>query len=728
MQTPNQYGEDAHVTAKQVPAKSPGFRKPALLMCIPKLYEVSYVINPWMKGNLGNSSRLRALRQWEDLYEALSGLADIYLVEPVAGSPDMVFTANAGLARDGVVAISSFYHPERQGEEPHFRHWFREAGYAVADLPRETPFEGEGDALFSTDGAVLWAGYGSRTFEASHVALRGLWDVEVVGLHLTDPRFYHLDTCFAPLEDGSLLYYPAAFDEASLRKIEAVYSAEKRIVVGEEDALAFACNAVNLGNTIVLNCVSAELELELRGRGFDVIQVQLDEFLKAGGAAKCLVMKLTPGMHEKAAMDDVAIDGSGVEAKLIALEDQYGAHNYHPLDVVIERALGAWVTDVNGRRYLDFLAAYSAVNQGHCHPAILAAMVEQAQKVTLTSRAFRNDQLPLLLKELHELTGFEMVLPMNSGAEAVETALKAARKWGEMVKGIEVNRTEIIVCANNFHGRTISIVGFSSDAQYRAGFGPFPVGFKHVAFGDAEALRRAITPETAAFLVEPIQGEAGVIVPRYGYLRAVAKICRENNVLLIADEIQSGLGRTGKLFAYMHEGITPDVVIAGKALSGGFYPVSVVMSSREVLGVFRPGDHGSTFGGNPLACAVARAALRVIVDERLAERSAELGAYALTRLQTMRSDRVREVRGRGLWLAIELNVPARPICEALRDRGVLCKETHETVIRIAPPLVISREDLDWGLTQIEGVLSGDSERRTEERVFRSEEDAFSRVA
>jgi len=728
MQTSNNINANARVTSKPILSGTHTFGRPALLMCVPKLYEVSYVINPWMKDNLGNSSRRRALQQWEDLYEVLSGLTDIHLVEPIAGSPDMVFTANAGLARDGVVAISSFYHPERQGEEPHFREWFHKAGYAVVDLPRETPFEGEGDALFSADGSILWAGHGTRTLEASHVALRRLWDVEVVSLRLMDPRFYHLDTCFAPLEDGSLLYYPPAFDEESLKKIEAVYTAEKRIAVGEEDALAFACNAVNLGKTIVLNCISADLKQELRERGFEVIQVRLDEFLKAGGAAKCLVMKLTPEIHAKSEARDAAVQGGGVETKLIAMEEEYGAHNYHPLDVVIDRAQGAWVTDVNGRRYLDFLAAYSAVNQGHCHPEILAAMVEQAQKVTLTSRAFRNDQLPLLLRDLHELTGFEMALPMNSGAEAVETALKAARKWGEAVKGVEANRTEIIVCSNNFHGRTISIVGFSTDEQYRAGFGPFPAGFRHVPFGDVEALRRAITPETVAFLVEPIQGEAGVIVPPDGYLRAVAEICKANNVLLIADEIQSGLGRTGKLFAYMHDGITPDVVIAGKALSGGFYPVSVVMSSREVLGVFRPGDHGSTFGGNPLACAVARAALRVIVDEKLAERSAELGAYALARLQRMRSETVREIRGRGLWLAIELNVPARPICEALRDRGVLCKETHETVIRIAPPLVILREDLDWGLEQIEFVLAGDSEKLADDALLRSEEGVFSRVA
>ena len=395
----------------------------------------------------------------------------------------------------------------------------------------------------------------------------------------------------------------------------------------------------------------------------------------------------------------------GNATELIGLEERLGAHNYHPLDVVIERAAGSWVYDIEGNKYLDFLAAYSAVNQGHCHPAIFRAMVEQAQKLTLTSRAFRNDQLPLLYKDLHELTGFDMALPMNSGAEAVETALKAARKWGETVKGIPVNQAEIIVCTNNFHGRTIAIVGFSSDAQYRNGFGPFAAGFREVPLGDAEALRAAITPNTCAFLIEPIQGEAGIQIPPAGYLAQAAAICRENNVLLMTDEIQSGLGRTGKLFAYQHEGITPDVVIIGKALAGGFYPVSAVLASREVLGVFTPGDHGSTFGGNPLACAIARAALRVIVDEDLAACSATLGAYALERLQKIKSPLVKEVRGKGLWIAIDLHASARPLCEALKRRGVLCKETHDTVIRLAPPLNIDQADLAWGIDQIEAVLT-----------------------
>jgi len=393
-----------------------------------------------------------------------------------------------------------------------------------------------------------------------------------------------------------------------------------------------------------------------------------------------------------------------LSAELIEIERRYGAHNYEPLDVVIERASGAWVYDSEGRRYLDFLAAYSAVNQGHCHPAIFQAMCRQAEKVTLTSRAFRNDQLPLLYRDLHELTGFDMALPMNSGAEAVETALKAARKWGMAAKNIRDGQQEILVASNNFHGRTIAIVGFSSEEQYREGFGPFPSGFREVPFGNAEALRRAITPNTCAFLVEPIQGEAGILVPPAGYLREVAAICRENNVLLILDEIQSGLGRTGKMFAYEHEGIRPDVLILGKALAGGYYPVSAVLSSNEVLGVFRPGDHGSTFGGNPLASAIARAALRVIVDEKLPERSAELGEFAMAYLRRVRSPHVVEIRGKGLWIGIELNRPARPFCEELKQRGVLCKETHTSVIRLAPPLVIDKADLEFGLEQVRAVL------------------------
>ena len=394
----------------------------------------------------------------------------------------------------------------------------------------------------------------------------------------------------------------------------------------------------------------------------------------------------------------------------IELENQYNAHNYHPLDVVIESAEGAWVTDVDGKQYLDFLSAYSAVNQGHNHPRIVKAMIDQLGKVALTSRAFRNNQLPLLAKELCELTGYEMMLPMNSGAEAVETAIKAARKWGYTVKGVpngEHGQAEVIACADNFHGRTIMITGMSTEPQYRFGFGPFPAGFKTIPYGDAQALAEAITPNTVAFLVEPIQGEAGVHIPPEGYLRDVAAICKRNNVLFIADEIQSGLGRAGKLFAHQWEGVRADVVIIGKALSGGLYPVSAVLASKEILGVFKPGDHGSTFGGNPLACAVAREALKVLVDEDLFERSRELGEYFKGRLQRLESSHIKEVRGRGLFIGVELYPEAggaRRFCEVLKDRGLLCKETHQHVIRFAPPLVIKKEDLDWAYTQIEDVL------------------------
>jgi ornithine--oxo-acid transaminase len=390
---------------------------------------------------------------------------------------------------------------------------------------------------------------------------------------------------------------------------------------------------------------------------------------------------------------------------LIGLEQTYGARNYLPLDVVIERAEGCWVYDVEGKRYLDCLAAYSAVNQGHCHPKILKALIDQARKVALTSRAFRNAQLPLFCKELHDLTGMEMALPMNSGAEAVETALKAARKWGYSRKGIPDGKAEIIVCAGNFHGRTLSVVSFSSEDQYRNGFGPLTPGFRIIPFGDAGALRQAITPNTCAFLCEPIQGEAGVVIPADGYLREVASICHENRVLFMLDEIQSGLGRAGKLFAYLHENVQPDVLIVGKALGGGFYPVSAVLASKEVLGVFGPGDHGSTFGGNPLACAVARTAVRVLLEEKMVERSEELGAYFLDKIRTLRSPLIKEVRGRGLWLAIELHTEARKYCELLKEEGVLCKETHDRIIRIAPPLVIQREEIDWAFERFQKVFA-----------------------
>ncbi len=396
-----------------------------------------------------------------------------------------------------------------------------------------------------------------------------------------------------------------------------------------------------------------------------------------------------------------------VTRDLIAIEARLGAHNYKPLDVILVRGKGVWVWDDGGKRYLDCLAAYSALNQGHCHPKIFAAMVEQAGKLTLTSRAFRNDQLALLYEDLAKLTGSHKILPMNSGAEAVESALKAVRKWGYEVKGVPADRAEIVVCANNFHGRTLAIVGFSTDPDARGGFGPFAPGFRIVPFGDFEALASAVNDNTVAFLVEPIQGEAGVLIPPAGYFRKVRALCSERNVTLILDEIQTGLGRTGKLLAEEHEGIEADVTLIGKALSGGYYPVSAVLSNSEVLGVLQPGQHGSTFGGNPLACAIARTALRVLVEEGMIENAEREGARFLSHLKSIRSAAVREVRGRGLMIAVELHPEAggaRRYCEELRDAGLLAKDTHENTIRFAPPLVITADEVDWACEVIARVL------------------------
>lgn len=394
-------------------------------------------------------------------------------------------------------------------------------------------------------------------------------------------------------------------------------------------------------------------------------------------------------------------------ASLIETEYRLGAHNYKPLDVVLSRGEGVHVWDIDGNRYLDCLSAYSAVNQGHCHPKILAAMMEQAGKLTLTSRAFRNDQLAHFYEEIAALTGSHKVLPMNSGAEAVETAVKAVRKWGYEVKGVPEGQAEIIVCSNNFHGRTMGIVGFSTDPDARTGFGPFAPGFRHVPFGDLEAFRAAINENTVAFLIEPIQGEAGVLIPPTGYFTGVRELCTRHGITLILDEIQTGLGRTGRLLAEEHEGIEADVTLVGKALSGGFYPVSAVLSNSEVLGVLKPGQHGSTFGGNPLACAIARAALKVLVEEDMIGNSERMGERFQVGLKGIRSNLIKEVRGRGLMLAVELDPAAggaRKYCEALKERGILAKDTHGDTIRIAPPLVITGDQVDWALEQFEAVL------------------------
>ncbi|WP_282034906.1 ornithine--oxo-acid transaminase [Metabacillus indicus] len=391
--------------------------------------------------------------------------------------------------------------------------------------------------------------------------------------------------------------------------------------------------------------------------------------------------------------------------ELIQQTSKFGANNYHPLPIVISEALGVWVKDPEGNEYMDMLSAYSAVNQGHRHPKIIKALKDQADKITLTSRAFHNDQLGPFYEMTAKLTGKEMVLPMNTGAEAVETAIKAARRWAYEVKGVEENRAEIIACIGNFHGRTMSAVSLSSEEEYKRGFGPMLPGIKLIPYGDLEALKEAITPNTAAFLIEPIQGEAGIVIPPDGFLKQASVLCQEQNVLFIADEIQSGLGRSGKTFACDWEDVAPDMYILGKALGGGVFPISCVAANRDILGVFNPGSHGSTFGGNPLACAVSVAALEVLEEEKLSERSLRLGAYFKEKLSEINNPLIKEVRGRGLFIGVELTVPARPYCEKLKEEGLLCKETHETVIRFAPPLVISEDDLQWAIERITRVLS-----------------------
>lgn len=393
--------------------------------------------------------------------------------------------------------------------------------------------------------------------------------------------------------------------------------------------------------------------------------------------------------------------------RLIELSENYGAHNYHPLPIVISRAKGVWVKDPEGRKYMDMLSAYSALNHGHRHPQVMKALVKQAKKLTLTSRAFHNDQIGPFFKELCDLTGFEMVLPMNTGAEAVETAIKAVRKWGYKIKGVQSDKAEIIACANNFHGRTVTTISFSTEAQYKDGFGPLTPGFKVVPYGDFGALESAVNSNTVAFLVEPIQGEAGILIPPEGYLRRARELCTLNKILLVADEIQTGFGRTGKMFCCDHEGVKPDMIILGKALGGGVFPISAVASSKEILGVFNPGDHGSTFGGNPLACAVARAAMKALVDEKLVENSRVMGEYFREKLFEIKSPHVREIRGKGLFIGVDLKPEAggaRRFCEALMNRGLLCKETHENVIRFAPPLNITRKEIDWAVKRVAKVL------------------------
>ncbi len=671
------------------PTTAPNRWGRSYLMCPPEHFEVVYSINPWMDTAVPvDAARARA--QWDELVATLRAAgADVRTIDPAPGLPDMVFTANAGLVVGDTFVPAAMRDEERRGEREHFARWFTAAGFRVAGFENGAVQEGAGDAL--PFGGRLVGGWRTRSSEASYAELARLTGARPAAVELVDPRFYHLDLAFCPLGEGRAMVVPSALTEAGRAILSELVT--EPLVLDAAEGEAFCANSVVVGRTVVMPACPPRVRRRLEAWGLEPVVVDVSEFLKAGGAVRCLTLAL-----------DVRPEDVGAEPSPIELADRHGADNYHPLPVAIASAEGAWVRDTDGRPYLDALSAYSALNFGHRHPRLVAAAREQLDRVTLTSRAFHNDQLGPFCRELAELCGKERVLPMNTGAEAVETALKVARKWGGEVRGVE--RPKVVVCAGNFHGRTITIVSFSDDPLARDGFGPFTPGFETVPFGDADALRAALADDdVVAFLFEPIQGEAGVVIPPDGYLRAVREACSERGVLMIADEIQSGLGRTGRTFACDHEGVEPDVYVLGKALGGGIVPLSAVVAGDEVLGVLRPGEHGSTFGGNPLACAIGREVVRIVAGGEYQERSARLGEALMRRLDGLAL--VERVRGRGLWIGIDV-VPegpsARELCERLMRRGLLCKDTHESTIRLAPPLTIEERDLDFAVAALRAEL------------------------
>ncbi|MBW3608086.1 MAG: ornithine--oxo-acid transaminase [Actinobacteria bacterium] len=637
--------------------------------------------------------RARARRQWDALVATLRAAgAQIEILPPQRGLPDLVFTANLGLVDGETFIPARMRHAERRAEPALAEHWFAAHGYAIRRLGDDVVQEGAGDAL-PFDGTLVGA-YRTRSSASSYVDLARIVDARILPVELSDERFYHLDIAFCPLDSHSALVALDKFDEDSRRRLLALVA--DPIVLTAEEVEAFGANAVVVGRTVVMAACSPRLDKALRARGFEPVVVEVSEFLKAGGGPRCLTLAL-----------DVRLAAQDAGA----LAARYTAHNYHPLPVTVTHAEGAWVHDDRGRRHLDALSAYSALNFGHRHPRLVAAAHEQLERVTLTSRAFANDQLGPFARDLAALTGKERILPMNTGAEAVETAIKAARKWGRDVKGVAPERATIIVCDGNFHGRTTTIVSFSDDLLARDGFGPFTPGFVRVPFGDAAALEAALRErgdDVVAFLVEPIQGEAGVILPPDGYLRAVRRLTREHDVLLIADEIQSGLGRTGRTFACDHDNVVPDLYVLGKALGGGIVALSAIAGDDAVLDVFTPGTHGSTFGGNPLACAVGRAVLELLATGEPQANAARLGARLRSGLDAAASPALRAIRSRGLWFGLDVRAhhgSARAICERLLAAGVLAKDTHEQTVRLAPPLTITAAEADWLLERLLGVLA-----------------------
>jgi len=660
------------------------------LMCPPTHFDVTYAINPWMDVATPVDREL-AQRQWDALVATLRAAgAEIELLEAQAGLPDLVFTANLGIVDGATFVPARMTHPERRAETPHAERWFGEHGFAIRTLGESVTQEGAGDAL--PFGDTLVAGYRARSSAGAYTDLARIVDGSIMPVELADPRFYHVDIAFCPLDARTAIYAPSALGAEGSRLIEALVP--DAIALTAEEADAFCANAVVVGRTVVMAACPPRLKAQLRERGFEPVVVDVSEFLKAGGGPRCLTLALDVELGR----EDTA-----------AVAERYTAHNYHPLAITVSHAEGVWVTDDRGGRYLDALSAYSALNFGHRHPQLVAAAREQLDRVTLTSRAFSNDQLGPFARELAALCGKDRVLPMNTGAEAVETAIKAARKWGYEVKGVRPGRATILVCDGNFHGRTTTIVSFSDDPLAREGFGPFTPGFERVPFGDAAALERSLkaNEDIVGLLVEPVQGEAGVIVAPDGYLRAARRLCSEHGVLLIADEIQSGLGRTGRTFACDHEQVVPDVYVLGKALGGGILALSAVVSDDDVLGVFGPGSHGSTFGGNPLACAVGRAVLDLLRTGEPQANAARIGARLRAGLDAAAPASLHAIRSRGLWFGLDLaagEATARAACERLLAQGVLAKDTHERTIRLAPPLTITTAEADWLLERLLSVL------------------------
>ncbi|MFP5361414.1 MAG: ornithine--oxo-acid transaminase [Thermoleophilia bacterium] len=658
-----------------------------LLMCPPTYFDVSYAINPWMDVAV-KVDRARAQRQWDALVAVLREAgAQVQTLAPHPALPDLVFTANIGIVDGDTFVAARMRHAERRDEPAHAEAWFREQGYAVRHLGEGVVQEGAGDAV-AFDGTLV-GGYGTRSSASSYVELARLTDARILPVELVDERFYHLDIVFCPLDSRSALLAPSKLDAESARLVEQLVP--DPILLSDEEAEAFSANTVVVGRTLIMPACSPRLAAQLRERGFEPVVVDVSEFLKAGGGPRCLTLALDVDLSRR----DTA-----------TLADRYTAHNYHPLPVTVTAAEGSWVHDDRGRRYLDALSGYSALNFGHRHPRLVAAARQQLDRVTLTSRAFSNDQLGPFARDLSALTGKERVLPMNTGAEVVETAIKAARKWGYEVKGVAPGRATIIVCDGNFHGRTTTIVSFSDDPLARDGFGPFTAGFVRVPFGDEAALAAALADhgeDVVGFLVEPIQGEAGVILPPAGYLRAARRLCSEHGVLLIADEIQSGLGRTGRTFACDHEDVVPDVYVLGKALGGGIVALSAIAADDDVLGVFTPGSHGSTFGGNPLACAVGRAVLELLASGEPQANAARQGVRLRAALDRGAPAALAAVRSRGLWFGLDVDADhgsARDMCERLMAAGVLAKDTHEQTVRLAPPLTITDAETDWLLERL----------------------------